>query len=431
MSIRYFIYTLFFAKCTIHREKLVHYYKTSLLLLHLTHLHSYIIIDTWIAFLHTQTFGEGEHMAGKVTIQDIADALGLSRNTVSKAINNTGILAENTRERILRKAVEMGYKQFSYINISETGGARLALTEGEKQIPAEQRGVISMLTAHMFDSSHFASPMLDVMQRKLSEHGYSFMIHRVTEDLIRKKQLPPSVNTDLTIALLCIEVFDMEYARYLCSLGIPTLFVDAPADSLREKLNTDILIMDNRVSVVSFVCNMISRGLTKIGYIGDITHCRSFYERYLAMQDGLMIAGQSPDERYSIWQNPDGKAYHDAQLYRSFLTDALKNMKELPDIFLCANDFVAIDTLAAFDAVGIRVPEDVFLCGFDDSPESRVLTPRLSTIHIHSHAMGLAAVNLLLSRTSQPDLNFRTVVTETSLILRESTGDGRSGSPRK
>ena len=57
-------------------------------------------------------------MASKVTIQDIADALGLSRNTVSKAINNTGVLADATRDRILAKAVEMGYKQFSYINAS-------------------------------------------------------------------------------------------------------------------------------------------------------------------------------------------------------------------------------------------------------------------------------------------------------------------------
>ena len=51
----------------------------------------------------------------KVTIQDIADELGVSRNTVSKAINNADGLAEATRERILQKAIEMGYKQFSYI----------------------------------------------------------------------------------------------------------------------------------------------------------------------------------------------------------------------------------------------------------------------------------------------------------------------------
>ena len=55
-------------------------------------------------------------MRKKVTIQDIADALGVSRNTVSKAINNTDGLADSTREKILQKAVEMGYKQFSYVS---------------------------------------------------------------------------------------------------------------------------------------------------------------------------------------------------------------------------------------------------------------------------------------------------------------------------
>ena len=55
-------------------------------------------------------------MARRVTIQDIADALGLSRNTVSKAINNTGVLADATKEKILKKAMEMGYKTFSYMD---------------------------------------------------------------------------------------------------------------------------------------------------------------------------------------------------------------------------------------------------------------------------------------------------------------------------
>ena len=66
-------------------------------------------------------------MADRVTIQDIADALGVSRNTVSKAINNTGLLADATRERVLKKAVEMGYKQFSYVNIYGSGKAEVSL----------------------------------------------------------------------------------------------------------------------------------------------------------------------------------------------------------------------------------------------------------------------------------------------------------------
>ena len=67
-------------------------------------------------------------MAERVTIQDIADALGVSRNTVSKAINNTGILADATREKVLKKAMEMGYKQFSYVTVTDTGKPSLSLS---------------------------------------------------------------------------------------------------------------------------------------------------------------------------------------------------------------------------------------------------------------------------------------------------------------
>ena len=55
-------------------------------------------------------------MEKKITIQDIADALDLSRNTVSKALNNTGVLAEDTRQKILEKAAEMGYRRVIYIS---------------------------------------------------------------------------------------------------------------------------------------------------------------------------------------------------------------------------------------------------------------------------------------------------------------------------
>ena len=96
---------------------------------------------------------------------------------------------------------------------------------------------------------------------------------------------------------------------------------------------------------------------------------------------------------------------------------------KLPDVFICANDFIAIDALMVFKQLGISVPKDVYLCGFDDSPESKVMTPSLTTIHIHSQIMGFSAVHLLISRIKEPSLNFRTIHTETSLIYRESTGD--------
>ena len=133
-------------------------------------------------------------MAERITIQDIADALGLSRNTVSKAINNTGILADATREKVLKKAIEMGYKQFSYVNIPGIGipgadpGCTLPLKKNE----------IALLTANFIGNSHFASTMLDNFQRGISDSGYTFTMHRIQENEIRNLQLPNSYNIEKT-----------------------------------------------------------------------------------------------------------------------------------------------------------------------------------------------------------------------------------------
>ena len=92
-------------------------------------------------------------MATKVTIQDIANELQLSRNTVSKAINNTGVLADATREKILRKAAEMGYKQFAYLPLFQEDAAK---TAGPFILPSDKRE-IAMLTTRFLNNSHSTS----------------------------------------------------------------------------------------------------------------------------------------------------------------------------------------------------------------------------------------------------------------------------------
>ena len=95
--------------------------------------------------------------------------------------------------------------------------------------------------------------------------------------------------------------------------------------------------------------------------------------------------------------------------------------QDIPDVFICANDFVALDVLRTLSDMGKSVPDDVMLFGFDDSQESRIVTPKLSTVHIHTQVMAFSAMHLLISRIREPSLDFRTVYTEAELILREST----------
>ena len=350
-------------------------------------------------------------MNKKVTIQDIADELGISRNTVSKAINNSEGLADATRERVLQKAVEMGYKQFSYVGaLAAVSGAAAATATGHPQAQG-YRGEIALVTGSFLAHSHFASLMLDKFQREISQLGYTMNTHRVTPVELENKTLPITMNLDQIKAIMCIEMFDWDYDEMLCGLGIPILFVDGPAKRGGRNLPADQLYMDNFTEISRFVNDMLGKGFTKIGFVGDYDHCQSFFERYTAFYLTMLMAGQKVEDHFVIRQN-----------HREELTEIIPDMPELPEIFICANDFVATDLMQALAAAGKRVPEDVRICGFDDSAESRLSKPPLTTVHIHTQVIAYSAVHLLISRIKAPSLDYRTIHTETDLIYRESTG---------
>ena len=351
-------------------------------------------------------------MATRVTIQDIASELQLSRNTVSKAINNTGVLADATREKILRKAAEMGYKQFAYLPLFQEDTAKAA----EHSILPSDKREIAMLTTQFLSSSHFSSMMLDRFQSEIEHLHSCTTIHRISPIELKEKKLPSSLNIQRTAGIICIEVFDYDYAQMLCDLDVPLLFVDTPVMDMRPPLKADRLYMENRIEIQNAVAHMVQRGKKRISFAGDKNHCQSFFERYMAYKDAVEYFGLT--EGLSTCAMPSGQQNYPVSLY-----ETIRRFKTMPDAFVCANDFVAMDLVKALNELGYSVPDDIWVCGFDDSQEASYFAPRLTSIHIHEQIMGYTAANLLMTRIEEPSLNYRTVYTETNLILRESTGD--------
>ena len=213
----------------------------------------------------------------KVTLQDIADELGISRNTVSKAINNSEGIAPSTRDKILQKAVEMGYKQFSYFS-SVLGSDDMISFPPSQQY----QGEIALMTTAFLTQSHFASTMLDKFQREISQAGYTMNTHRVTKENLQAMTFPHTFRKDIVKAVICIEMFDYDYDAMLCNLDIPVLFVDGPVKRDGCSLPADQLFMDNTTEITRFVNVMLDAGKNRIGFVGNYNHCQSFYERYTA-----------------------------------------------------------------------------------------------------------------------------------------------------
>ena len=344
-------------------------------------------------------------MSNKVTLQDIAEALGVSRNTVSKAMNNTGSVSDATKNRIFQKAAEMGYKQFGLNNPKQD----TVETSESKQI--------ALFANSLMNTSHFGSKVIDAFQERISSAGYTLSIFLIRDSEISNLVLPAGFDRTPIDGIICLELFSETYSRFLCSKQIPLLFVDTVVNRHDLDLPSDLIYMENKVSTYNMLKSLITGGVSKIGFVGDFNHCNSFFERwesFLTVLKDFNLAF----EKDSCILDTDSPLYGNSE----WLCQKVKEMKEIPQAFFCANDFIAINLMRALKQAGYSVPEDVKVCGFDNSPESTRVEPSLPTVNIPSLDMGCIAADILVSRIRNPSLPFRTTYVKTEVIERNSTG---------
>ena len=337
----------------------------------------------------------------RVTLQDIADACGLSRNTVSKVFNDRGAVQEATRQIVLKKAQELGYVQ---------------LPEEMPALPAVGGKSVALLTQRKLLSHNFGAYFITSFTNQISRAGYTLQIYEISPEETARKDLPPQLNLEDTAGFLCMELFDRDYQAALCALQKPTVFVDGFPRTNLTAMTCDRISMENVSSEFALVGRMIAAGARRIGFVGDREHCNSFFERWLGFWSALTEAGLQPDESLCILAE-DGDCYSDTD----WLIAQMEAMPTLPDAFACANDFLAIHLMTALKKKGLRIPEDVMVTGFDGSPEAAVIEPRLTTAQIPGAEIGQRAAAMLIERIHQPDAPYFMTYVNTTPIWGGST----------
>ena len=350
----------------------------------------------------------------RVTMQDIADACGLSRNTVSKIFNDRGAVPEATRRLVFQKARELGYLQ-------ATGAAlpQAAAVPALPNVPVSPDTVgksIALLACHLPTEYHFCTVFVPAFAEHLSALGYTLMVHKITPAELRARVLPAGMMLDQTVGILAIELFDREYMDMVCGLGLPTTFVDAYAGASGDLLKCDFLSMENTASTIAITDHVIAMGARRLGFVGDPTHCNSFRERWLSFNYAATQAGLVVDKRLCILDE-DIQPYTDAD----WVYARLKRFSSMPDAFICANDLLAIRLMTALKRLGISIPDDVMVAGFDGQPQSAVVEPALTTAFIPSSEIGRCAAELLYSRIQDGKRPFKSVYVSTVPIFQAST----------
>lgn len=340
--------------------------------------------------------------AKRVTMQDIANACGLSRNTVSKIFNNRGAVPEGTRRIVLEKARALGYGQSP---------------DTEQAASRSPSGAIALLTTNAQMNHNFGLRFLTAFTDAVSRAGYLLRIYEISPEELRLKRLPPHLELSQTAGIACIKMFDRAYLEMLAECGLPLVTVDASADADTYPINWDFVSMRNLYSAMALTERMIQNGAKRLGFFGDRNHCNSFFQRWNGFRAALVRAGLPFDERCCILR-PDRDPYADPE----WVANQLRTMPYIADAFFCANDFLALKLMAGLEVLGLSVPKDVLVAGFDGSPEAAVVTPGISTAEIPSEAVGTSAADVLFSRIAHPKGPKVQIYVATTPIFRESTG---------
>ena len=324
------------------------------------------------------------------TLDDIAKQLGVSKSTVSKALNGAKDVSKAMRQTVLEKAVELGYSR----------AARSA------DMPRLAVFVINMEYATPDD---FGYDLVMGFRQAAEPSGYQVELIPLTQQL----QLDTHYDTYMVqnnysgALLLGLSLLD-PWMKDFETCKTPAILYD-------NHINTNPRVthigVDNAEGMELAVQYLKDLGHTKIGYLSSALQAYVYRQRHAAFFWAVEAAGLHMDDYLS------GNA--------AFINQCLS--LHLPRILdagctaiVCSHDILAHSVMVHISELGLRIPEDISILGFDDIPMCRYTLPPLTTIRQNRPALGKSAFYALSCQLN--DVSLSTHLLHAELIIRASSG---------
>jgi len=346
-------------------------------------------------------FGACRGQVVKVSIKDIARAAGVSHSTVSRALSDSPLIKEETKARIRRLAREMGY--------SPDAGAR-GLVVGRTQ-------TIGVVVTTIADP--FVAEVVQGIESTAYEHAYTLILATSNDEpdreiaaveTLRSKRVDAVIVTSSRVGAL--------YSDLLERTGVPVVLLNNHAE--RGTYSYSVRV-DDVHGARTATEHLLALGHRRIAHVmGPAGHTPSD-DRLHGYLQALREAGIDPDPALVVPGNgrPNGgeRALH--QLW---------SLAQRPSAVFCYNDMTAIGLLRAAREMGVAVPGDLAVVGFDDIPFASYTSPSLTTIAQPKFELGQRAARMalaLISRHGTDGEEVTNVVLPGQLVIRESSGVSR------
>lgn len=339
----------------------------------------------------------------KVTIQDLARELNLSRNTVARALNNSDTVAYETRYMVIEKACEMGYQKVPPSALNEfriKGGGK-----GAKTIIVLARREISV----------FWNSIIMGISDAVNQNGWRMRFDFVSQEDEKALVLPKDFQEEADGVVL-ISVFSGRYMKEILKRGIPAVCLDAPEEPGDLGGTADVVMSEGRKSVREIVGSLAAQGLKRVGFIGDVTYCRTIRDRFDGFLEGMRENGLEVDMRLVAVRHTEGRYYNQGEV-----EEYLSGLGEMPEAVVCANDDIAFFVIRALRRRGKRVPEDVAVTGFDNQEGLSQADAFLTTVKVGNQRLGKRLVCQMAFRLQHKDFPRETITVDTQVVYRGSS----------
>lgn len=335
----------------------------------------------------------------KVTMQDIADALNISRVTVSKAFNNQSGVSDSLRELIFEKARELGYAKVPY----------LALEQMQQH---EQLARTVSLIVSRPDSAVFWTSIIHRMAQELLNYNINLMYTYVPSAYTKSFSLPSiltSANGSID-GVIVLNVYDSTILSMVNELSLPKVFLDTVPSLYRLQLNGDLILIEGYRTEYDITESLVQSGHTEIGFLGDIHYAQTNLERYRGYC-ACMQAHRLEIRPEQCLTGSIGIFSYGKELYAF-----LNSLAEWPTAFVCVSDFVAHFVKQYMDENPQRLPHPVVLTGFDNSEEYTNVAGHITTANVPTSLLGKRLALQLLFRTEHPDAPYELTFVRPSII---------------
>ncbi len=334
-----------------------------------------------------------------ITIKDIARAAGVSPATVSRALNDSPLLRQETKARIRRLAAELGY---------EKNELARGLVKGVS-------GAIGLIIPDI--TNPFFADIARGVEKVAQARGYGVLLCTTEGDpqlekahlqLLRRKRVDGLLLTSVTA--------EDPHLQELVRAGIPFVLVSR----LVRTLDAPFVVGDDRHGARLAVEHLVSLGHDKIGFIGGPANVQSSQDRMETYKAVLSEHGLPLHPRWAVFASFTQEAGRE-------WGRALLSRKDRPTAIFAANDLIALGVMEAAEELGVRIPEELSLVGYNNISYAALPRIQLTTVAQPASEMGEIAAEYimdLIDGKARPKLR---KVLRPSLVVRRTTAPPQAG----